>query len=109
MLNEARARKKQKRLARLRWLDKRAKEALGTCFDGGSLPGLDLNGSPVSSTTFIGFLAGDMASIKKELQDNKEILGSDHTHIGVAVTQGEHPQMGAGIVCIRAVLGVSNK
>ena len=109
MLNEVRVEKKRRRLARLKWLDNRAKEALGTCFDGSSLPGLDLNGSPVLSTTFIGFLAGDMASIKKELQDNKVILGRDHTHIGVAVTQGEHPQMGVSIICVRAVLGVSNR
>ncbi len=109
MLNEVRAGKKRKRLKRLRWLDQRAKEAIGTCFEGGSLPALDLNGSPVSSTTFIGFLAGDMASLKKALQDNKKILRTDHTHIGVAVTQGEHPQMGARIICVRAVLGVSNR
>ena len=109
MLNDARAEKKRKRLKRLKWLDKRAKEALGTCFNEGSLPALDLNGSPVSSTTFIGFLAGDMASLKKALQDNKKIQGTDYTHIGVAVTQGEHPQMGASIICVRAVLGVSSR
>jgi hypothetical protein len=95
------------RLGRLRWLDRKAEEALVTCFGDGPLPTMGLKPSdPVTRATTIGFLVGEIEALAEMIDgDTPGISRPEFTKVGIAVEQGDHPDYGKDVVCVRAVVG----
>jgi len=94
-------------MRRIGWLDGKAKEALATCFSDDPLPAMGLGpAAPVSRATTVGFLVGALEALPDMIDgDTPGISKSGYTDVGIAVAQGEHPDYGKDIICIRAVVG----
>jgi hypothetical protein len=103
-IRELRERSGLKALERDPTLDAVAERLLEGCFGGETPRKLGLARAGYESV--IAFEA-EAAAVERVLEGPAppELKLPEMTHFGVAVSQGTHPELGAGIVCVRAVFG----